>query len=154
MQNQHNRILSMTIPTNLEKMFEQCNREMIGAERQFSRYFNDSPLNPSNYPPYNIQKLNDDEYAITIAIAGFAKENVEITLEDNLLTIAGEQECEDKLDESTYLYRGIANRDFKVRFTLGEYIEVNGATFENGLLNLSLMRKVPDAKKPKTIKIK
>lgn len=141
--------------TNLDKMLKQFNREWIGVERYASRYFQDSPLNTSNYPPYNIEKFGEDKYQITIAIAGFSKDDVEITVENSLLTIIGEGiEKDDDEGNSDFLYQGIANRDFKLRFTLADYVEVKEAKFENGLLGLSLERNVPEAMKPKTIEIK
>ncbi len=145
--------LSMST-TNLDKMFKQFNREWIGVDRQVNRYFQDSPLNPSNYPPYNIQKFNEDEYLISIAIAGFSKDDVEITIENCLLTITGTSPESVEEDSSNFLYRGIANRNFKVHFYLADYVEVNEAIFDNGLLNLSLVRNIPEAMKPKTIEIK
>lgn len=138
--------------TNLDKMMKQFNREWIGVEQHVSRYFHDSPLNPSNYPPYNVQKFSDDDYQITIAIAGFSKDDVEITVENGLLTIVGD--IPELVGDSDFLYRGIANRDFKLRFTLADYVEVKEAKFKDGLLDLSLKRNVPEAMKPKTIEIK
>ena len=146
-----------TLPREMEKIVSAMNREWVGVERNMNRYFQDSPLNTSNYPPYNIEKLDDDNYSITIAIAGFGKENVEITVEDSLLVIKGEQEWEDNMDlekDKNYLYKGIANRDFLLRYTLDDYIKVVEATFENGLLCLALQREVPEEMKPQTIKIK
>ena len=138
--------------TNLDQMMKSFNRELIGAERQFNRYFNNSPLNTSNYPPYNILKFSEDKYQITIALAGFSKDDVEITIENGLLTIVGTSPT--LVEDSDFLYRGIANRDFKVRFTLADYVEVNEAKFKDGLLNLSLEQNLPEAMKPKTITIK
>lgn len=150
---------TFTIPQEMEKFVKQLNRELIGAERHFNRYFSDSPLNSSNYPPYNIEKFGDDHYRITIAIAGFSKENVDITVENDLLTIDGQatgsaEKSSTIETDADFLYRGIANRDFKLRFTLADYVEVKEARFENGLLCLELFREVPESMKPKTIEIK
>ena len=147
------------LPAEMEKFLTSMNRELIGAENHFNRYFSDTPLNSSNYPPYNIEKLEDDYYRITIAIAGFAKENVKITVENSLLTINGSQGWEDQLDEENdkqFLYKGIANRDFKLRFNLAEHVTVlpDEAKFENGLLSLDLERIIPEEMKPQTINIK
>lgn len=149
--------LSMTT-TNLDKMLKQFNREWIGVEHQVNRYFQDSPLNPSNYPPYNIEQFDENSYCITIAIAGFHKDNIEITVENSLLTVDGKslELTGDKREsnDENFLYRGIANRDFKLRFTLSDYVKVESATFANGLLCLNLEREIPEAMKPKTITIK
>lgn len=144
---------TVALPLEMEKFVKAVNRELIGVERHINRYFQDSPLNSSNYPPYNIEKFGDNEYCITIAIAGFAKENIEITIDDCLLIIDGQATVKDVTDVN-FLYRGIANRDFKLRFSLADYVEVKEAKFENGLLCLNLERIIPDEKKPKTIEIK
>lgn len=156
---------TLTVPHEMEKFVKQINRELIGAERHFNRYFSDSPLNSSNYPPYNLEKFGDDHYRITVAIAGFSKENIDITVENDLLTIDGKSPMSsttvpqtvaehDIMVDTDFLYRGIANRDFKLRFTLADYVEVKEARFENGLLCLELLREVPESMKPKTIEIK
>ncbi|GAB4128013.1 MAG: Hsp20 family protein [Rhodothalassiaceae bacterium] len=104
-----------------------------------------------SWPPYNIEKLGEDEYRITMAVAGFTPEELDIELEDRSLTITG-RSSEDE-EGRTFLHRGIAKRAFTRSFRLAETIEVNGARFENGLLSIDLVRRVPEHLKPRKIAI-
>lgn len=108
--------------------------------------------NVPTFPPYNIEKLGDDDYRITMAVAGFGEGDIEITAEDGQLVIAGKIEKSDD-EGGSYLHRGIATRNFERRFDLADHIRVNGASLENGLLHVSLVREVPEAKKPRKIEI-
>ncbi len=103
------------------------------------------------YPPYNIEVVADDRYAITVAVAGFEQDEIEIQVESGVLTVSGKQKSQDK--ESKFLHQGIANRSFERKFTLADYIEVASAELRNGLLKLSLVKEVPEAMKPRTIAI-
>ena len=103
------------------------------------------------YPPYNIEKTAEDEYRITMAVAGFAREELDITIQDNGLIVAGKASESDKSRE--FLHRGIAKRAFERQFELAENIKVVGATFENGLLNIELVREIPEHKRPRKIEI-
>lgn len=109
-----------------------------------------------NYPPYNIVKHNEDEFAIELAVAGFREGDINITVEKNILTIKGEQAIkvykEGEL-EPEYVHRGISARDFTRTFTLADHVEVVGAKVENGILTIALERQVPEEQKPKTIAI-
>lgn len=105
------------------------------------------------YPPYNIEKTGEDSYRITMAVAGFGEDDVSIVAQDNSLVIAGKVERDEKAEEPKFLYRGIAGRAFERRFELAEHIKVAGATLENGLLHVDLVREVPEAMKPRQIKI-
>ena len=126
----------------------------IGFDRLFNeleRGFANSP-NGNGYPPYNIAQINEDEYMISVAVAGFGMDNLEITKDGNLLTVEG---TAPKGDESVnYLHKGIGGRNFRREFTLADYVEVAGATLELGMLNVHLTREVPDALQPKKIAIK
>ncbi len=144
--------LAMATPT-LEKVMKQWNREWIGIENTANRYFRDSPLNPSNYPPYNVLKCSDTTYQITIAMAGFSKDDVEITIENDLLNIVGTSPGMMDGFEDMFLHKGIATRDFKLRFSLAEHVKVADAKFLNGLLNISLTREIPEEDKPQVIEI-
>ncbi len=104
-----------------------------------------------SYPPYNIEQLGEDRYRVTMAVAGFGEADLNVTVEDDLLVIAGKIERDDA--EGTYLHRGIAGRAFERRFTLADHIRVGGATLANGLLNVDLVREVPEEMKPRSIKI-
>lgn len=105
----------------------------------------------SAYPPYNIEKLGDDQYRITMAVAGFAQEDLEITAHPNLLIVQGKSK--DTEGSTTFLHRGIAGRAFERRFQLADHIRVSNAALENGLLHIELVREVPEAMKPRTIEI-
>ncbi len=103
-----------------------------------------------SYPPYNIEKLSDDEYRITMAVAGFAEKDLEITAKDRSLVVTGKGTQESGIQ---YLHRGVAGRSFERRFELADYIQVKGANLVNGLLHIDLVRVVPEALKPRTIAI-
>ena len=106
---------------------------------------------PDNYPPYNIERLTENEYRITMAVAGFGKEDVKIEVKENTLSIRGEKEEADK--ERTFLHRGIASRAFERRFQLADHVEVRGADVKDGLLSVDLEREVPERLKSRTIEI-
>jgi molecular chaperone IbpA len=106
---------------------------------------------PDNYPPYNIERLTENEYRITMAVAGFGKEDVKIEVKENTLSIQGEKKEADK--ERTFLHRGIASRAFERRFQLADHVEVRGADVKDGLLSVDLEREVPERLKSRTIEI-
>ena len=103
------------------------------------------------YPPYNIVKLDDDEYRITMAVAGFAKDDLTVTVERNSLTVTGRRD--DDKGEGEVLYRGIAARAFERKFELADYIRVVGSTLHDGVLSIELKRELPEAMKPHAIPI-
>lgn len=104
------------------------------------------------YPPYNIEKTGDDTYRLTMAVAGFAPEDIELTVKENTLLVAGR--AKEANGERQYLHRGIAGRAFERRFVLADHIVVEGAGMENGLLHVELRRVVPEALKPRRIEIR
>ena len=104
------------------------------------------------YPPYNIEKTGEDSYRIVMAVAGFGEQDLDVTVEDNSLTVVGK--IEDKDGNGRYLHRGIAGRAFERRFQLADFIQVKGARLENGLLEIELEREVPEHMKPRSIAIK
>jgi len=106
-----------------------------------------------SYPPYDIVKASEDEYRITMALAGFAPEDLDISVENNTLTIKAKAEQRIDEESSEYLHRGIARRAFERRFQLADSIRVTSADFENGLLHIELVREVPEHMKPRQIKI-
>mgnify|MGYP001193296771 FL=1 len=125
----------------------------IGFDRLAEQFFNDPTFSTAQtgYPPYNIAKKEDDIYEVTLAVAGFKKDDIDISLEDGTLVIKGESNV---LDESVeYLHKGIAERNFIRTFKLAEFVEVKEAKLEDGILRVSLFRNVPDAMKPQKIKI-
>jgi molecular chaperone IbpA len=103
-----------------------------------------------SYPPYNIEKLSDDEYRITMAVAGFGDKDLNVTVEDRSLVVAGKGSQE---HTGQFLHRGVAGRSFERRFELADHIQVKGANLVNGLLHIDLERVVPEALKPRTIAI-
>jgi molecular chaperone IbpA len=123
--------------------FDRLSRLMDAATR-----IDDS--SPS-YPPYNIERSGEDTYRIAMAVAGFGENDLTITTQDNQLVISGKLGKDD--DGQSFLYRGIAGRAFERRFTLADHIRVAGASLVNGLLHVELVREVPEAMKPRQIKI-
>ena len=103
------------------------------------------------YPPYNIEKRGENAYRITMAVAGFGEGDIDITAQDNTLTIRGKAQPE--AEDAQYLYRGIAGRAFERRFQLADHVEVENARLENGLLHVELVRRIPEALKPRKIEI-
>ena len=103
------------------------------------------------YPPYNIERTGEETYRITMAVAGFGEDDISIVTQDNQLLISGKNAKEEA--ENSYLYRGIAGRAFERRFTLADHIRVSGASLVNGLLHVDLVREVPEAMKPRQVKI-
>lgn len=104
-----------------------------------------------SYPPYNIEKTDADSYRISIAVAGFAEEDLSVEVKENALVVAARKS--DTKTEKTYLHRGIATRAFERRFTLADHVRVVGASHENGMLHIDLAREVPEALKPRRIEI-
>lgn len=105
----------------------------------------------ASYPPYNIERFGEDRYRISMAVAGFTEDELDIVLKDNTLTIAGRKG--EEAESATYLHRGIASRAFERRFELAAHIKVKGAALENGLLHVELEREVPEELKPRKIAI-
>lgn len=103
------------------------------------------------YPPYNIEQLGEDGYQVTLAVAGFSEDDVDITLTERTLVVSGKMGADD--DKQVYLHRGIAGRAFERRFELADHINVKGASLENGLLHIELERVVPESEKPRKIEI-
>ena len=127
----------------------------IGFDSMFNRLAN-FPQQPEGgtYPPYNIRKEDDYKFVIEIALAGFSEKDVEVELTENVLSIRSvDEKGKQNLDTPDYVHRGIANRSFSRKFTLADDIVVRGAEFQNGLLNISLERVIPDEKKPRIIPI-
>lgn len=141
----------MTRLTTLD--LPQFHRASIGFDQMFremDRVFENSKS--SGYPPYNIVQINDNEYMISLAVAGFGMDNLDIVLDKRILTVEG---IAPKGDEDvTYLHKGIGGRNFRRQFTLAEHVEVEGAGLELGMLNIHLVRRVPEELQPKKIAIK
>lgn len=128
-------------------------RSTVGFDRMFSMLDTvGAPDAGSTYPPYNIERTAENDYRITMAVAGFASDDLTIEVRENTLTVKGDkaQESEETKD---ILHRGIASRAFERRFQLADHVVVNGANLENGLLHVELKREIPEAKKPRQIEI-
>jgi molecular chaperone IbpA len=123
----------------------------IGFNRDLSRLNSAHKTNTTSYPPYDLLKLDEDTYRITLAIAGFSKEDIDVSVDNGTLIIKGE--ITDVIDAEV-VHKGIASRKFVRSFALGEYMEVTGAELKDGMLNVNIDRIVPEEKKPKSIKIK
>ena len=128
-------------------------RATVGFDRLFEQMntqFANSP-NGNGYPPYNIAQINDDEYMISVAVAGFGMDNLNITKDGDTLKIEGTAPKGD--EKVNYLHKGIGGRNFRREFTLADHVNVKEANLELGMLNIHLVRELPEALKPKTIKI-
>jgi molecular chaperone IbpA len=128
-------------------------RHSVGFDRlfeQMDRHFANSSGN--GYPPYNIVQINEDEYMITLAVAGFSMADLEITKDGNILSIEGAI-AKNQEDTANYLHKGIATRSFRRQFTLADYVEVENAELDLGMLNVHLKRYIPEEKQPKRIAI-
>ena len=136
------RVTTLTLP--------DFHRTMLGFDRLVEDF---QSFNNAGYPPYNVEKSGDDKYQITLALAGFVRDDLKIDVQEGTLTVSGEK-AEVKSDEIEYLHKGIANRSFTRNWSLAEYVEVIEAKMESGMLYISLERIVPKEKQPKNIKIK
>ena len=125
-------------------------RSTIGFDRLFDLAETAQRAGEDNYPPYNIERLADDRYQISLAVAGFAPDDISITAEQNVVTIEGSKP---EKAERDFLYRGISTRHFKRQFSLADYVQVKSAAFDNGLLKIELVREIPEAMKPRRIAI-
>jgi molecular chaperone IbpA len=126
-------------------------RSSIGFERMFDLLQNSLDADPDSYPPYNIEKLDDDHYRIALAVAGYAEDDLSVTAEPNQLTVSGAHK--ENGDTASFLYRGIAGHSFNRQFNLVDYVVVRSAKLENGLLTIDLKRELPEAMKPRQIAI-
>jgi molecular chaperone IbpA len=107
-----------------------------------------------SYPPYNIEKLGEDQYRISMAVAGFGESDLEIVVKEGSLVVTGKKaKAEGEVPNGNFLYRGIAQRAFERRFDLADHIKVTGASLANGLLHIELVREIPETLKPRSIKI-
>lgn len=128
----------------------EFHRSILGMDRLMNDF---NRLDNTGYPPYNIESIGEDKYQITLALAGFKREDLEITVKEGLLSIEGKK-AEIEQEGREYIHRGIANRAFTRQWKLAEYVEVVDATMEDGLLYVLLERQVPEEKQPKTIAIR
>jgi molecular chaperone IbpA len=123
----------------------------IGFNRDLARLNNAHKINSQSYPPYDLLKLDEDTYRLSLAIAGFTKENIDVSVDNGTLIIKGEII---EVADAEVVHKGIAGRKFVRSFALGEYMEVTSAELKDGMLHVNVVRVVPEEKKPKSIKIK
>jgi len=127
-------------------------RSTVGFDRLAQMLDEVAAFDAPAYPPYNIERLGEDEYRITMAVAGFASADIAIEVKGNVLTVAGKK-AETGEPKTEFLHQGIAARAFERRFQLADHVEVKGADMDNGLLHIALKRELPEALKPRTIAI-
>jgi molecular chaperone IbpA len=132
--------------------FSPYRRSTVGFDRLFDFLESAGRAEQENYPPFDIEKLSDDSYRITLAVAGFKREEIEIVAHQNMLTISGRR-GEDRGRDGSFLHMGIANRSFERRFELADFVFVTGAELKDGLLSIELAREIPEAMKPRRIAI-
>jgi molecular chaperone IbpA len=131
--------------------FAPLYRSTVGFDRLFDLIDQTTRVEPmTNWPPYNIEKVAENKYRITMAVAGFSLDEIELTQHNTSLLVTGHKRAD---EDTQYLHRGIATRAFRQTFNLDAHVKVTGATLENGLLTVDLVREVPEALKPRRIKI-
>jgi molecular chaperone IbpA len=138
---------------NQLQRLDSLNRALIGFDSMFDtleRRFQNQLA--TNYPPFNVVKWSEDSYEIQLAVTGFEKEEIAVEVEQSQLTIRGESKIEGG-DDTVYLHRGLATRDFEKTFTLAEHMEVKGAEIKNGMLMIKIIRNLPESAKPRVIDI-
>jgi molecular chaperone IbpA len=125
-------------------------RSTIGFDRLFDLAEMAQRAGEDNYPPYNIERLDEDRYQISLAVAGFSPEEISVTAEHNVVTIEGRKAVNTGRE---FLHQGISGRHFRRQFSLADYVQVKSASFDNGLLTIELLREIPEAMKPRRIAI-
>lgn len=140
-------------PENIfDDLFRDLNRIAIGFEPTLRQLYNvRNEVSAAGHPPYNLEQIGDDHYRITLAVAGFTEEDLDVQVHNNQLIISGQ--AKDKDENRQWLYKGIAGRAFTRTFTIADHVRVEGANLDNGLLTVDLIREVPEALKPRKIEI-
>lgn len=132
--------------------FTPYRRATVGFDRLFDYLENASRVDQDNYPPFDIEKLSDDSYRITLAVAGFKRDELDIVAQQNMLVITGRR-ADTRNRDGNFLHVGIATRAFERRFELADFVRVTGADLRDGLLTIELVREIPEAMKPRKIDI-
>ena len=133
--------------------FAPLYRSVVGFDRLASLLEAATTEAASGYPPYNIERTDENAYRISVAVAGFTDADLSIEAKENMLTIHGEKQTNDEEETGDVLYQGIAARTFERSFQLADYVQVKGASLENGLLHVDLVREIPEAMRPRAIPI-
>jgi molecular chaperone IbpA len=132
--------------------FSPLYRSTVGFDRLFDMLDQATRAEPmTNWPPYNIERMGEDDYRITMAVAGFSADEIQLVQQENTLVVSGQKASSD--ENAQFLHRGIATRAFKQSFSLAEHLKVTGASLDNGLLKIELKREIPEALKPRKIEI-
>ena len=131
--------------------FTPYRRSTVGFDRLFEMLESSARAETETYPPFDIEQEGDDHYRITLAVAGFRPEEIDIVAQNNQLIVTGRKP--DEAESGTYLHRGIATRAFERRFQLADFVVVQDAEFDNGLLRIALKREIPEAMKPRRIAV-
>jgi len=139
--------------THASVRFDPYRRSAIGFDRLFDMLEASTRSPAENYPPFNLERVADDRYRITLAVAGFGHDEIEIVAQQNLLTVKGKKDVKDG-QAGQFLHLGIATRSFERRFELADFVRVDNTRLNDGLLVIDLVREVPEAMKPKTVPIK
>ena len=133
--------------------FAPFRRSTVGFDRLFDLLENAAKLEPvENYPPFDLERLGENDYRITMAVAGFSPEEIDINVKEGVLSVAG-RKSDDKDGERRYLHRGIGSRAFERRFQLADFVQVRGADLKDGMLYIDLLREIPEAMRPRRIEI-
>ena len=132
--------------------FSPYRRSTVGFDRLFDYLENSAKTEPDNYPPFDIEKLGDDQYRITLAVAGFKQNEIDITARQNLLVVTG-RKADGRNRDGNFLHVGIATRAFERRFELADFVRPVGADLRDGLLSIELVREIPEAMKPRKVEI-
>ena len=133
--------------------FSPYRRSTVGFDRLFDYLENAGRTEQDNYPPFDIEKLSDDQYRITLAVAGFRRDDIDITALQNMLVITGRRASENRNKDGNFLRVGIATRAFERRFELADFVRVTSADLADGLLTIELVREIPEAMKPRKVEI-
>ena len=139
--------------TTLQSLNKSFDPFSIGFDRVIDEMLEVSKT-VSKYPPYNIKQLSEDNYKIEMAVAGFSKEDLRVELHNNQLTIEGSKVADDQSSKGSYVYRGIAGRQFRQTFALADHVKVIGSELKDGILTVELERDLPEEKKPRIIEVK
>jgi len=134
--------------------FSPLLRSMIGFDRLSNALETAYRTEPGGYPPYNVEVSGENDYRVTMAVAGFSEKDLSIEAKENILTVSGNRTEDEEQQDTRLLYRGIANRSFERKFQLADYVRVVEAHLENGLLHVQLRREIPEAMKPRKIEIR
>ena len=143
--------------TSTLSLFNKLRPVSVGFDSVFDHFeslFNDSPSLHTNYPPYDIVKTDEHSYVIELAVAGFSKKDIEVTVENGVLTVESDREGNSESNGQEIIHRGISKRYFKKSFSISDDVEIRGAELKDGLLRISMEKIIPESRKRKEISIK